>query len=411
MAGRKASTEAPMSTENIFDLMDSEFNKKFKENPAQRLSDYRKDIPKLWYSTGIMTLDIALGGGLAGGRMSEVYGLEGSGKSTLLYSAIAEAQRRHPSGFHDYHIIADPENSSSDARKHMELIGVDTSKVHIIAPQGGKPLYAEDIGERIEWLLRHPTMKGRIGIIGVDSIGALVSKFEGENDKKYDKSARVGGISNFMSLFLRNVVDSGLLYEADAHLLMLNQVRDNIGGGMFDAQFKTPGGRKVAFTAAQRLEITRTRGADFKNPKYDHTKENSGEAQYIGQKIKFRQIKSKVGGKDGATASVNFIYDEGLDVALNAIQVGQIYNIIVGSSWLTLLDVATGQEVAKLQGLKNFKQALLEDEELYAKFDYMLTCVLRGIEPKSVVDEWEDIKANDIDLEEENGDALLEQPE
>lgn len=242
MAPRKPATDAPTTgTDSLFDLMDSEFNKKFKKNPAQRLSDYRKDIPKLWYSTGIMTLDIALGGGLAAGRVSEIYGLEGSGKSTTLYSAIAETQRRHPEGFHDYHIIADPENSSSDARKHMELLGVDTSKVHIIAPQDGMPLYAEDIGEQIEWLLRHPDMKGRIGIIGVDSVGALVSRFEGENKDKWDKQARVGGISNFMAIFLRNVVDSGLLYEADAHLLLLNQVRDAIGAGQYDPQFRTPG--------------------------------------------------------------------------------------------------------------------------------------------------------------------------
>lgn len=409
MAPRKPATDTPATgTVSLFDLMDSEFNKKFKDNPAQRLSEYRKDIPKLWYSTGVMTLDIALGGGLAGGRMSEIYGLEGSGKSTILYSAIAESQRRHPEGFHDYHIIADPENSSSDARKHMELLGVDTSKVHIIAPQDGKPLYAEHIGEQIEWLLRHPSMKGRIGIIGVDSVGALVSQFEGENKDKWDKQARVGGISNFMAIFLRNIVDSGLLYESDAHLLLLNQVRDSIGAGLYDPQFRTPGGRKLAFTAAQRLEVTRTRGKDFANPKYDHTKENSGEAAYTGQKIKFRQIKSKVGGKDGATASVVFKYDEGLDVALNAIQVGQQFNIIVGSSWFTMLDVATGLEVVKIQGLANLKNALVSDEELYAKYDYMLTYVMRGLEPRSVVEDWEDIKATEIEME--DGDALVEIP-
>lgn len=226
---RKASTEVTVGTDDLFSLMDKEFSKKFRNNPAQRLSEYRKDIPKLWYSTGIPTLDIALGGGLAGGRMSEWFGLEGSGKSTLLYSAIAEAQAKNPEGFHDYHIIADPENSSSDARKHMELMGVDTSRVHIIAPQDGKPLYAEDIAERIEFILRNPSLKGRIGIIGVDSVGALVSRAEGDNKDKWDKAARVGGISSFMSMFLRNTVDSGLLYEADAHLLLLNQVRDNIG--------------------------------------------------------------------------------------------------------------------------------------------------------------------------------------
>lgn len=396
---RKPATDAPLGTDDLFDLMDKEFSKKFRTNPAKRLSEYRKDMPKLWYSTGILSLDIALGGGLAGGRMSEWFGLEGSGKSTLLYSAIAEAQRRHPEGFHDYHVIADPENSSSDARKHMELIGVDISKVHIIAPQDGKPLYAEDIFERIEFILRHPQLKGRIGIIGIDSVGALVSKIEGESNDKWDKAARVGGISGIMSMFLRNVVDSGLLYESDAHLLLLNQVRDNINGSQFDP-FRTPGGRKIAFTAAQRVEITRTRGQDFKNPNYNSNADNQLEAMYTGQKIKFKVVKNKVGGRDGATASVIFRYGEGLDYALNAIQVAQQYNVVVSSgAWYTLLDVATGQEVIKKQGLDNLKNALLEDQELYAKFDYMLTHVLRGLEPKSVIDEWEEIKATELDLE------------
>lgn len=71
---RKPATDAPLGTDDLFNLMDKEFSKKFRSNPAKRLSEYRKDIPKLWYSTGILSLDIALGGGLAGGRMSEWFG-------------------------------------------------------------------------------------------------------------------------------------------------------------------------------------------------------------------------------------------------------------------------------------------------------------------------------------------------
>lgn len=160
----------------------------------------------------------------------------------------------------------------------------------------------------------------------------------------------------------------------------------------------TPGGRKVAFTAAQRVEVTRTRGQDFKNPAYNSSNENSGESMYLGQKIKFKQIKSKVGGKDGATASVVFKYGEGLDVVGNAIAVGQQYNVVISSgAWFTLLDVATGEQVEKKQGMDNLKQALLDDPTLYAKFDYMVTCVMRGVEPLSVVDEWDKI----VETEEE----------
>lgn len=146
---------------------------------------------------------------------------------------------------------------------------------------------------------------------------------------------------------------------------------------------------------------------EFKNERYNSNNENSGEAMYKGQRIKFKQVKSKVGGRFGATASVDFYYDEGLDVVTNCIQVATAKGIISKSgSWLSLVDVATGQIVHKTQGEKNLKADLLNDIELYAKFDYMLTNVIRGVEPKSVVDEWEEIKANEISIDEGEGDVI-----
>ena len=379
---------------NIFDVIAKDHKKKFKSNTMQRLSEYNKEIPKLWYPTGIPTLDIALGGGFAGGRASEVFGAEGCGKSTTLYAVIAACQQKFPEGYHDFHIVADPENSTSDSIEHMKLLGVDVEKVFIIAPEEGKPLYAEDIFEQIEELLRDPRLEGRIGIIGIDSLAALVSKFEGEKKDKWDKASKVGGISPAMSMFIRNVVDNGLLYKSQGHLMMLNQVRDDMDSMW--SEYRTPGGRKVRHTAAQRLDVKRTRGQDFKNSDYNHNDENANVAQFIGQKIKFNQVKSKVGGKDGATASVAFYYGEGLDVLANSFAVAQRLGIINKSGpWMTFIDPPTGEVLCKQQGENKFKQALVEGDELYEKLDYLLSCGMRGIEPDSVVEEWGKIKAEE----------------
>lgn len=377
---RKANPDVIIPIGDLAAELVSDFKKSFKDDSVSAYQDAKGDDVKTWYATGVPSLDVALGGGLAGGQGSMAYGLKSAGKSTTSYAAVAANIQKFPDKIH---VIADPENSALDAEAHMIKLGVDVNAPNLIMikkPEG-KPLYAEDIFERIEALFRNPKLRGRLGLIVIDSIGALVSKFEGEKQDKWDKAARVGGLVSSINMFLRSVFGSGLVYEYDAHILFLNQVRDNIGD-MWNP-FRTPGGRMLEHVCVQMIEFSRTMGQDFRNPSYKEG--NPLEAMFVGQRIKYRITKNKVGGKEGATANIDYYYEEGLDVYKNIIDLAEHVGLMSGGGWKSLANPVTGEVMAKYQGLAKWKDALAADDKLWATLYLMVDLATRGTDPEEIM--------------------------
>ncbi|MGG1263757.1 hypothetical protein [Brevibacillus laterosporus] len=379
-ATRTANLDVTLPVADLATEIMADFKKSFKDDSVTSYQNAKGDQVKTWYSTGILSLDVALGGGLAGGQGSMAYGLKSSGKSTTAYSAIAANLQQFPEKIH---VIADPENSALDAEAHMVKLGVDITAPNLIMikkPEG-KPLYAEDIFERIEALFRNPKLKGRIGLIVIDSIGSLVSKHEGDNDKKWDKSARVGGLVSSINMFLRGVFGSGLIYDFDAHIMFLNQVRDNIGD-MWNP-YRVPGGRQLEHCVVQMVEFSRTMGQDFRNQSYKEG--NPLEGMYVGQKIKYRVTKNKVGGKEGATATVDYYYDSGLDLYGNVLTLAEHTGLVQGTSWKSLINPATGEVIAKYQGANKWKEALYANDQLWSMLYLMTSLAARGTSPEEMM--------------------------
>jgi recombination protein RecA len=66
--------------------------KQFGKGSIMKLGEAHKTAVET-VSTGSLSLDIALGGGIPKGRIIEIYGPESSGKTTLTLHAIAEIQK------------------------------------------------------------------------------------------------------------------------------------------------------------------------------------------------------------------------------------------------------------------------------------------------------------------------------
>ncbi|BAM53265.1 recombinase A [Synechocystis sp. PCC 6803] len=82
-------------------------------------------------STGALTLDLALGGGLPKGRIVEIYGPESSGKTTLALHAVAATQQAGGvAAFVDAEHALDP--------VYSKALGVDIDNLLVAQPDNGE---------------------------------------------------------------------------------------------------------------------------------------------------------------------------------------------------------------------------------------------------------------------------------
>lgn len=97
----------------------NEIEKRFGKGSIMKLGDKRELLDTEVISSGILTLDIALGaGGYPRGRIIELFGQEGSGKSTIALEAVAEVQRQG-----GYAVYIDAEHALDPLMlKQLELI-------------------------------------------------------------------------------------------------------------------------------------------------------------------------------------------------------------------------------------------------------------------------------------------------
>src|SRR4028118_113170 len=78
--------------EKALNLVLNQIERSFGKGSIMRLGDAtRMKVETI--SSGAITLDLALGGGLPKGRVIEIYGPESSGKTTLALHTVAEVQK------------------------------------------------------------------------------------------------------------------------------------------------------------------------------------------------------------------------------------------------------------------------------------------------------------------------------
>lgn len=191
-------------------------DKEFGKGTVMKLGD-PDSIPEVAkVTTGSISLDLALGGGIPKGRIIEIYGPESSGKTTLALSIIAEVQKLGGiAGFIDAEHAIDP--------VYAKNIGVNIDELFVSQPDHG-----EQALEVLDRLVSSNTMD----VVVVDSVAALVPKAELEGDMD---DANIGLQARLMSKGLRKI--TGSVSKSNCIVIFINQLREKVGV-MFGQKYK-----------------------------------------------------------------------------------------------------------------------------------------------------------------------------
>lgn len=265
-------------------------------------------------STGSLSLDLALGGGIPKGRIVEIYGPESSGKTTLTLHAIAEIQKAGgTAAFIDAEHALDP--------AYAKRLGVDTDNLIISQPDNG-----EQALEITETLVR----SSAVDIIVVDSVAALVPRAEIEGDMG---DAHMGLQARLMSQALRKL--TGVISRSNTTIIFINQIRMKIGV-MFGNPETTTGGNALKFYASVRMDIRRI------------SQIKQGE-EIVGNRVRVKVVKNKI-APPFRQAEFDIMYNRGISKSGDVLDLAVEDGVITKSgAWFAYggENFAQGREAAK----------------------------------------------------------------
>lgn len=321
---------------------------KEKDMPAIDLfPSLKEDVETI--PTGSLVLDGIIGGGLAKGRIIEIYGEEASGKTSIALTAAGNVQRSGGTvAFIDVEQAFDP--------KYAKKLGVNIEELAF-----SQPSFAEDALKQVLLLCK----SGAVDLIILDSVAALTPKAEDEDLEKQQMAL----LARLLSKALRHLIT--VANQTNTTVIFINQTRANVGQ-MFGPQTTTSGGKALKFYASQRIQVAKK------------TQVKDGET-VIGTEVRLKCIKNKIAPPYGEGVTV-LTFARGINSSAEILLVGEELGVIKKSGRTYRytptanfgVDEKTG-EVLKVQ----------LDPEGKASYEDDFTIKITGMSAKACIDEIE----------------------
>lgn len=354
--------------------------------------------------TGILSLDLALGGGFPSGGLSQIIGRDGATKTYLSNLVIAHVQKvygdeaciglcmtemPYDKDFAKYMCGVRIAYSDREIEMGEKALGraYTDEEVAFLKDQVGTIHHV--VGGTAETLLETAARMIESNIyqvILIDSFGALLTKAEAEAEDGIE-SKHYGGAAMVITQFMHRLHAALNMRDEYGNIntttvIGINQYRDNVGGSLYANPMKISGGN--ALRHGKLVDLKLSAGSKI------YTTEKN-QKKVVGKEVNWELLKGKAGCHDGPKGKYIFNFEEsgrpfGVDIAADAIMTGVRFGVVSqAGAWLTIEGICLpdGSQV-KAQGLSNMVSLMEKHPEV---LDYVKEEVYKLANVKFIVRE------------------------
>jgi recombination protein RecA len=238
------------------------------------------------YMTGLPAFD-RVTGGIPSGLLTVFWGAANTGKSTVALLAAARVSQEHGV------LWVDAEGSFS--KEYAQSLGVNIGNLIVYQPSESAEVTLANILDMINMssdgriLARGEDGDTFIKLVVIDSVNALAS----ERDLNGDISDKdMGNIAKIVTKFQR--IATGVLKERDAAMIMISQMRTQIGV-MYGSPDTMSGGNALRHWASLIVKFSKSRVNKVKEVTSEMASEVPGLKDKIGMGVEVsREIRARV---------------------------------------------------------------------------------------------------------------------
>jgi RecA/RadA recombinase len=353
---KKAEPPRPLSRAERLDAEMARIEKEMKGSISLRKASDRTYAYNVRRPTGILGLDIGLGGGFPAGSVNQLYGADGSGKNLVMNYVIREVQRNYGDDAAVLYVpleygydkvfawhcgVACP-LTDTEFDQYMEDGdgGASDEQVEMVRREVGR-FYLADLGQKGTTIAAEAKFEAAIEslqtglyqLICIDGLGAFLGKdqrFKGEGKRRrLQDSRKVGVNARLLTDFLGEAFSILGMPDEDGGpnqttVILNSQQRANIVDNPYAAKFA----KKVKPVDSRALLHAKAMDVELKKIKA-LKREIRGRKKLVGRLTGWEVIKGKLGTHEGHEGEFEHYFSTGINVVPEAVATARALSVIV----------------------------------------------------------------------------------